>query len=153
MNEWMNEWCFRPWFCTVRLYWARDNVMKWILLWIIPLVQDRSLDLLTSNPACYHCTTDAPSTTVYIYCKINRVHLWPRNTRAKQMCGLRSHLNVQAYLVRNCAFFKCYFNSRCTSIYDVYQPTTPCYWHTTRVFKAIVSNHILFSIKRKPRNA
>ena len=26
----------------------------------MPLVQDRSLDLSTSSPACYHCTTDAP---------------------------------------------------------------------------------------------
>ena len=25
-----------------------------------PLVQDRSLDLLTSSPVCYHCATDAP---------------------------------------------------------------------------------------------
>ena len=22
----MNAWCFRPWFCIVRLYWARDNL-------------------------------------------------------------------------------------------------------------------------------
>ena len=27
----------------------------------MPLVQDRSLDLLTSSPARYHCTTDAPT--------------------------------------------------------------------------------------------
>ena len=56
-----NDWCFRPWFCTVWLYWARDNMGEWdeFLLWIIPLAQDRSLDLLTSSPALYHCTTDA----------------------------------------------------------------------------------------------
>ena len=24
-----NDWCFRPWFCTVRLYWARDNLGEW----------------------------------------------------------------------------------------------------------------------------
>ena len=35
--------------------------MIWILLWIMPLVQDRSLDLLTSNAARYYCTTDASS--------------------------------------------------------------------------------------------
>ena len=27
----------------------------------MPLVQDRSLNLLASSPACYHCTTDAPA--------------------------------------------------------------------------------------------
>ena len=111
---WMNEWCVRPRFCTVRLYcriwpktplihslsfmvfiprflpryhhsnfstakpdsntsdlhavlnghyWAGDNLGEWdevSLLWIMPLEQDRSLDLLASSPACYHCTTDAP---------------------------------------------------------------------------------------------
>ena len=25
----MNEWCFRPRFCTVRLYWAGDNLGEW----------------------------------------------------------------------------------------------------------------------------
>ena len=24
-----NDWCFRPWFCTLQLYWARDNLGKW----------------------------------------------------------------------------------------------------------------------------
>ena len=32
-----------------------------ILLGIIPLAQDRSRDLLSSSPARYHCSTDAPS--------------------------------------------------------------------------------------------
>ena len=36
--------------------------MRWMLLSIIPLVQDRSLDLLTSSPACYYWATDAPDT-------------------------------------------------------------------------------------------
>ena len=27
--EWMNEWCFKPWLCTVRLNWARDNLGEW----------------------------------------------------------------------------------------------------------------------------
>ena len=57
-----NEWCFRPRFCTVRLYWARGQpwLMRWILCWNMPLVQDRSLHLLTSNPARYQYATDAP---------------------------------------------------------------------------------------------
>ena len=32
------------------------------LLWFMPMVQDRSLDLLTRSPAHYHGTTDAPTT-------------------------------------------------------------------------------------------
>ena len=48
--------------CTLRLYWLGDNLnMKWILLWIMPLVQDRSpVDLLTSSPARYLGATDNP---------------------------------------------------------------------------------------------
>ena len=45
------------------LYCAGDNLwlMRWILLWIMPLVQDQSLDLLISSPSRYHCVTDAPN--------------------------------------------------------------------------------------------
>ena len=45
----MNEWCFRPRICMVR-YTGQGTIwlIRWILLWIMPLVQDRSLDLLTS---------------------------------------------------------------------------------------------------------
>ena len=25
----MNEWCFKPRFCTVRLYWTGDNLVEW----------------------------------------------------------------------------------------------------------------------------
>ena len=55
-NKW-NEWCFRPRFCTVMLYWARQpGQMRWILLWIMPLVQDWSL---TCWPAV-QCTITVP---------------------------------------------------------------------------------------------
>ena len=46
----------------LRLYWAGDNwanTVRWTLLWIMLLVQDQSLNLLTSNPARYHWATDA----------------------------------------------------------------------------------------------
>ena len=61
-EEKRNEWCFRLWFCTLKLCWAagQSRLVRWILLWIMPLVQGRSLDLLTSSKACYHCTMDAP---------------------------------------------------------------------------------------------
>ena len=28
-----NEWCFRPWYCSVRLCWTRDNLGKWDESW------------------------------------------------------------------------------------------------------------------------
>ena len=37
-----------------------QKLMRGILWWIMPLVQDWSLDLLTSSPACYHWAMDAP---------------------------------------------------------------------------------------------
>ena len=39
---------------------GQPGLMGWILLRIMPLMQDRSLDLLISSPARYHCATDAP---------------------------------------------------------------------------------------------
>ena len=58
-----NEWCFRQRFCTRKAILGRGQLglMRWILSWIVPLVQDRTLDLLTSSPAHYHCTMDAPT--------------------------------------------------------------------------------------------
>ena len=57
-----NEWCFRARFCTCKviLGWGQLGLMNWILWRIMSQVQDRSLDLLTSSPALYHCTTDVP---------------------------------------------------------------------------------------------
>ena len=51
----------RPQCCTVRSYWDGDNLGKWdeFMVWIMPQVEDRSLDLLTCNPRCYHCATAA----------------------------------------------------------------------------------------------
>ena len=47
--------------CKNILGWRQPGQMRWILLcyvmlYIMPLVQDRSRDLLTSSPVCYHCT-------------------------------------------------------------------------------------------------
>ena len=64
----MNEWCFRPRFCTeAKLGQRQPGRMRWILLWIMPLVQDWSLDLLASNLACYHCTMAASSELITLY--------------------------------------------------------------------------------------
>ena len=48
-----NEWCFRPRFCSYKAILGRGQpgLMRRFLLWILPLVQDRSLDLLTSSPS------------------------------------------------------------------------------------------------------
>ena len=45
--------------CKAILGRGQPGLMRWIL-WNMPLVQDRSLDLLTSSPVRYHCATDAP---------------------------------------------------------------------------------------------
>ena len=57
------------------LGWGQPRPMRSILLGVMPLVQNRSLNLLTSSPAHYHCTADAPPQTslqwtllFYIYC-------------------------------------------------------------------------------------
>ena len=57
------EWCFKPRFCTCKTILGRGQLglMRLILLWIMQLVQDGSLDQETSSrrPARYLCTTDA----------------------------------------------------------------------------------------------
>ena len=50
----VNEWCFRPRFGTVRLYWEQPELMRWILWCVMPLLQDRSLEPLTRSPEWYH---------------------------------------------------------------------------------------------------
>ena len=56
-KEWI-IWCCRPRFCIVKAILGRiQPVRMWlILLWIMPLAHDRSLDLLGSSPALllYH---------------------------------------------------------------------------------------------------
>ena len=58
----MNEWCLRLRFCTVKAIMGRRQTgrMRWMLLWTMPLAQDRSLDLLASSPVRYHCKTKPP---------------------------------------------------------------------------------------------
>ena len=46
---------------------GHPRLMGWISLWIIRLVQDQSLDVLTSSPACYYYTTDTPKNVNPIY--------------------------------------------------------------------------------------
>ena len=41
----MNKWCFRPRFCTVRLYWAGDNLGEWVSGWLVFLGHDSALRL------------------------------------------------------------------------------------------------------------
>ena len=50
--------------CKAILGRRQLGLMRRILVLIMPLVQDRSLDLLTSTPGRDHCTTDAPSNYV-----------------------------------------------------------------------------------------
>ena len=43
--------CFRPRFCTYKATLGRGQIglLRWIFVWILPLVQDRSLDMLTRS--------------------------------------------------------------------------------------------------------
>ena len=63
-----NKWCFKPRFSTHKAILGRGQpgLIRWILLWNMPLVQDRSLDLLTSSPTCYHWATDAPNSIMLV---------------------------------------------------------------------------------------
>ena len=74
------KWCFRPRFCTASLY-CRTGRMRWILLWIMPVVQDRTLDLLISSPVRYHCAMDAPMQVYLIFSPITRYRIWAMKWR------------------------------------------------------------------------
>ena len=54
-----NEYCFRPWFCTVRRYWAGDLCNEMNCGMNHAPGAGSILDLLTSSTARYHCGTDA----------------------------------------------------------------------------------------------
>ena len=47
--------------CKALIGRGQYGLMRWNLLWIMPLVQDQSLNLLTSSPESYHCTMDVPA--------------------------------------------------------------------------------------------
>ena len=53
----MNEWCFRPRFSTEG-YTGPETTWANEMNSVMPLVQDRSLDLLARSLARYHCTMD-----------------------------------------------------------------------------------------------
>ena len=46
--------------CKAKLVLVQPGLVIWILLWLMPLVQYESIDLLTSSPAHYQYVTDAP---------------------------------------------------------------------------------------------
>ena len=54
-----HDCCFRRRFCTVRLHWARDKLAN-EMNFVTNHALGRSLDMLTSSPARYHCAMDAP---------------------------------------------------------------------------------------------
>ena len=60
-NKNVLEWHRRTWEKRELYHSIFFLFFRYILLWIVPLVQDQSLDMLTSIPARYHCATDAPT--------------------------------------------------------------------------------------------
>ena len=62
-----NEWCLAMILHSKAILgWGQTELMRWILLWIMPMAQDRSLELLTSSPACYHCSYGCP---LQVFCE------------------------------------------------------------------------------------
>ena len=51
-----NDWCFRPWFCSVRLCWARDNLDEWDEFWY-ESCNWRRIDRSTYWPVVQRATT------------------------------------------------------------------------------------------------
>ena len=97
-NEWMNK--MSEWFvfkvtilhCEAILDWGQFGLMRWILVCIMPQVQDQSLDLLTSSHAHYHCATDSPtppptnlSIISNLYMNIN-IHVWKLKCTTAGFC-------------------------------------------------------------------
>ena len=58
--------------CKVLLGRGQPVLIRWILLWIILLVQGRSIDLLTSSPTCYNPLYHGPPPPLYAYAYGNR---------------------------------------------------------------------------------
>ena len=52
--------------CKAILGWRQAGLMRWILLWIEPLVQDQSLNLLICSPACYYCPPNTHTLSVNV---------------------------------------------------------------------------------------
>ena len=52
--------------CKAILGPGQPGLLRWILLWIMPLVEDQLLDLLTSSPAHHDWATVAPSSPIII---------------------------------------------------------------------------------------
>ena len=84
--KWTNKWCFIPRFCTCKaiLIRGQPGLMRWILSWFMPVVQDQSHGLLNSSPACYHYTMDAP-TPPYIRVIFKAVHIIIKQDREPQL--------------------------------------------------------------------
>ena len=54
---------------TCNIHWnewrPQPDLMRWILVWIMPQVQDQSLNLLICSPMYYHCAMTAPIKTLF----------------------------------------------------------------------------------------
>ena len=70
-----NEWCFRPRFCTVRLYWAGDNHQRYEcalcgkkfidLIFIEKHVKNVHGDKIHGNNVMYNVTSNGVNVTPY----------------------------------------------------------------------------------------
>ena len=85
-----NFWCFWPRFCTSKAILGRRQPgrIRWILLWIMLLAQDRSLDLLASS-------TTVPRMPPAVCCDINSS--WFNSITSTSMISF----NTGAFIIKN----------------------------------------------------
>ena len=95
------------------------GLMRWNLLWIMPLVQDQSLDLWASSSARYHCTMDSPT------CSDDILNTLPWDYAANKRLYVTFHslendsvsaLNLIEYLIGN-VYWIITTDRICNSIY------------------------------------
>ena len=101
--------------CKAILGRGQPGWMRWILLCILPLAQDRSLDLLAKSPARYEVLVISTVSIikylpVYIYHTISIYHIYMVSTYYKY-CN--EYLNTKTIL-----FFRCYISKHFSVQYN-----------------------------------
>ena len=79
-------------YCKAILSRRQPGQLRWILLWIMPLVQDGSLYLLASSTARYHCTVKKWNEWCFRprFCTV-RLY-WARTTWANKINFVMNHV-------------------------------------------------------------
>ena len=123
--EIINEWCVRPRFCIVRLYWVdgQPGLMRWILTWIMPWCR---IDRLTCWPAVQRTTTvpwtptlERSRNCLFTQCQVStkRIGLYTRHTITVLLQNIHKivvtcwEINItlkQSHLIDTISYFLCW---------------------------------------------